>query len=250
MTQDAMIKSVLRATGARSLNELHSATSRADLLDQITGSLKPYNTPAELHRASADLDIFGKLTREAKQFHSLGALAETAKSSALASTIGELSKSYTESIRAETHNPALATLFEAAKPCTVSAGADYLDQLRKISSGLGEQQDRWLDALESPRVEIEMPAFDPPDFGPSMMEIMQEQDKQHEQRHLEQLAVVQRMAAASETSAQAAKDSERSAQESLDLARKSLRNSRIANWIAFGALVLTAFAAYVAMSAT
>jgi hypothetical protein len=82
----------------------------------------------------------------------------------------------------------------------------------------------------------------------SMSEIMDEHDQQQEQRHREQLAVVERLAVASEISARSAKESESAAQESLELTRKSLRNSRIANWFAFAALILTAWAAYVAVS--
>ncbi len=78
-------------------------------------------------------------------------------------------------------------------------------------------------------------------FRNPMLEHLEEQAKEQEARHEEQLQVARRQVVAAETVARAALDGEAMAQESLAVTKKSLVWSRLAAWMALVALALPVF---------
>jgi hypothetical protein len=105
--------------------------------------------------------------------------------------------------------------------------------------------DEWIQSerpSESGREEIlQLPTWFP---QRSVMQVLEEQNDQSEQRHREQLALARRHVEAAEAMARAAKDSEDGVRESLAVAKKSLMWTRLALWLALAVAAGGAFVAY------
>jgi hypothetical protein len=94
-----------------------------------------------------------------------------------------------------------------------------------------------------PEYDLDLASYMPaalPKFGPTMAELMREQDGEQSKRHEEHLAAVQRVAAAAEESARSARESDKSAQQALSISRTSLMWTRIAAYAAISALAVSA----------